>query len=88
MTARNASRVTPAFLNPPGGRKSHMDKGVAVILTAVVGALIALQAPINAGLGKATGSFPAALISFTVGVLVLLAIVIVSGQASGLGEVP
>ena len=63
-----------------------MDKGVAVILTAVVGALIALQAPINAGLGKATGSFPAALISFTIGVLVLLAIVIVSGQASGIGE--
>ena len=63
-----------------------MDKGLAVILTAVVGALIALQAPINAGLGKATGSFPAALISFTIGVLVLLAIVVVSGQASSIGE--
>lgn len=63
-----------------------MDKGLAVILTAVVGALIALQAPINAGLGKATGSLPAALVSFSVGVLVLLAIVIVSGQASGIGE--
>jgi transporter family-2 protein len=63
-----------------------MDKGLAVILTAVVGALIALQAPINAGLGKATGSFPAALISFTIGVLVLLAIVVVSGQASAVGE--
>ena len=63
-----------------------MDKGFAVILTAVVGALIALQAPINAGLGKATGSFPAALISFTIGVLVLLAIVVVSGQAGNVGE--
>ena len=63
-----------------------MDKGLAVILTAGVGALLALQAPINAGLGKATGSFPAALISFSVGVLVLLAIVLVSGQASGVGE--
>jgi transporter family-2 protein len=63
-----------------------MDKGLAVILTAVVGALIALQAPINAGLGKATGSFPAALVSFAVGVVALLAIVVVSGQASGVGE--
>jgi transporter family-2 protein len=63
-----------------------MDKGLAVILTALVGALIALQAPINAGLGKATGSLPAALVSFTVGVLVLLAIVLISGQASGIGE--
>ena len=63
-----------------------MDKGLAVILTAVVGALIALQAPINAGLGKATGSFPAALVSFTIGVLVLFVIVVVSGQISGVGE--
>ena len=63
-----------------------MDKGLAVILTAVVGALIALQAPINAGLGKVTGSFPAALVSFGIGTLLLLAIVVVSGQASGVGE--
>ena len=32
-----------------------MDKGLAVFLMAVVGGLIALQAPINAGLGKETG---------------------------------
>jgi len=63
-----------------------MDKGVAVILTAFVGALIALQAPINAGLGRATGSFPAALISFSIGVLVLLAIVIISGQAGSVTD--
>lgn len=63
-----------------------MDKGLAVILTAAVGALIALQAPINAGLGKATGSLPAAFVSFAVGTLVLLAIVVLSGHASGVGE--
>ena len=63
-----------------------MDKGLAVILTAVAGGLIALQAPINAGLGKSTGSLPAALISFAVGTIALAAIVILSGKAGGLGS--
>ncbi len=51
---------------------------------ATAGGLIALQAPINAGLGKATGSLPAALISFIVGTIALAAIVILSGKAGGL----
>ncbi|MDP9227547.1 MAG: DMT family transporter [Actinomycetota bacterium] len=63
-----------------------MDKGLAVFVMAVVGGMIALQAPINAGLGKATGSFAAALISFAVGTLLLAAIVILSGKAGGLPE--
>lgn len=61
-----------------------MDKGLAVFLMAVVGGLIALQAPINAGLGKETGSFAAALVSFAVGTLVLTAIVVLSGKAGGI----
>jgi bacterial/archaeal transporter family-2 protein len=48
--------------------------------TVVVGSLIALQAPINSGLGKVTGTMPAAAISFTVGTLLLVAIVLVSGE--------
>ncbi|CAN5569736.1 DMT family transporter [soil metagenome] len=63
-----------------------MDKGLAVFLMAVVGGLIALQAPINAGLGRSTGSFAAALISFAIGTLVLAAIVILSGKAGGVSE--
>lgn len=63
-----------------------MDKGVYVVLTALAGGLIALQAPINAGLGRATGSLPAALVSFGIGTLALAAIVVLSGQASGLGS--
>ena len=62
----------------------------AAVTTAVVGGLIALQAPINSGLGKATGTFPAAAISFTVGTLVLVGIVFVSGDAgrvSGVADV-
>jgi transporter family-2 protein len=64
-----------------------MDKGLAVFLMAVVGGCIALQAPINAGLGKSTGSFAAATISFAVGTLLLMGIVLASGKAGGLGSV-
>jgi transporter family-2 protein len=53
---------------------------------AVVGGLIALQAPINAGLGKATGTFAAALVSFAIGTLALAAIVLVSGKAGGVPQ--
>ena len=51
-----------------------MDRGAAVVLTAFVGGLIALQAPINSMLGKATGSFQAAFISFAIGTVVLAVI--------------
>lgn len=63
-----------------------MDRGVAVILMAAVGGLIALQPAINAGLGRATGNIAAALVSFAIGTLLLAAIVVVSGQASGLSD--
>jgi transporter family-2 protein len=61
-----------------------MDRGLAVLLTAVVGGILALQAPINAGLGRATGSIAAALVSFTVGTLALIVVVGISGEAGGL----
>jgi bacterial/archaeal transporter family-2 protein len=63
-----------------------VDRGLAVVLTACAGGLVALQAPINAGLGKATGGLPAALVSFSVGSLALAAIVVLSGKAAGLGS--
>jgi transporter family-2 protein len=63
-----------------------MDRGLAVLLTAAVGGLIALQPPINAGLGRATGNLPAALVSFAVGTLLLALIVALVGQAGGLSS--
>jgi len=63
-----------------------MDKGTAVLFTAGAGGLIALQAPINAGLAKATGDLPSALISFLVGTAALLLIVVVSGKAGGISH--
>jgi transporter family-2 protein len=64
-----------------------VDRSVAVLLTAGAGGLIALQAPINAGLGRETGSLPAALVSFAVGTVALAAIVVLSGKAGGLTSV-
>jgi bacterial/archaeal transporter family-2 protein len=64
-----------------------MDRGFAVLIMAVVGGCIALQAPINAGLGRYTGNFAAATISFAVGTVLLAAIVGVSGNAGGLSNV-
>jgi bacterial/archaeal transporter family-2 protein len=63
-----------------------MDRGLAVVLMALTGGLIALQAPINAGLGKATGSVAAALVSFAAGTLLLAAIVVLAGQVGGLSS--
>ena len=64
-----------------------MDKTLAAALaTIVVGSLIALQAPINSGLGKAVGTLPAAAISFTIGTLLLVGIVTVSGQLGNVSE--
>ena len=57
-----------------------MDRGLAVLITAAVGGLIALQPVVNSGLGRATGSLPAALVSFLIGTLALAAIVVLSGQ--------
>jgi transporter family-2 protein len=57
-----------------------MDRGLAVLLTAFVGCLIALQAPINSGLGKAVGTFQAAFVSFALGTVVLA---VIAGLARG-----
>jgi bacterial/archaeal transporter family-2 protein len=63
-----------------------MDRGFAVLIMALVGGCIALQAPINAGLGRSTGNFAAATVSFAVGTVLLAAIVVASGKAGGLSN--
>ena len=58
-----------------------MDRTLlAALATIAVGGLIALQAPINSGLGRATGTLPAAAISFTIGTILLVGIVAVTGK--------
>jgi transporter family-2 protein len=63
-----------------------MDRGFAVLVMALVGGCIAMQAPINAGLGKSTGNFAAATVSFAVGTVLLAGIVFASGKAGGLSN--
>ncbi len=60
-----------------------MDRGLAVLLTVAVGGLVALQAPINGGLGRGIGTFQAAFLSFAIGTVLLLGIALATG---GLGS--
>jgi bacterial/archaeal transporter family-2 protein len=60
---------------------------VAALATVLVGGLIALQAPINSNLGRATGTFPAAAISFMIGTTLLVGIVVVTGQIGDVSRV-
>ena len=57
-----------------------MDRGLAVLLTATVGGLLALQAPINSALGKAIGTFQGAFFSFATGTVILA---VIAGLARG-----
>jgi bacterial/archaeal transporter family-2 protein len=54
-------------------------KGVALLLSAVAGALVAMQPPINSRLGKGVGTFAAASISFLVGTIALIVVAAVAG---------
>ena len=62
-----------------------MDRGAAVVLTAAVGGLIALQAPINSHLGKQIGTFQAAFVSFAIGTILLA--VIAALAKGGVGQI-
>jgi len=62
-----------------------VDRGLALLLTAVAGGLVALQAPINSALGRSVGTFQAAFVSFTIGTLLLA--VIATLFKGGLGQV-
>jgi transporter family-2 protein len=48
-----------------------VDRGAAVLLTALAGGLVALQAPINSMLGRSLGTWQAAFLSFAIGTVAL-----------------
>ena len=68
-----------------------MDRGAAVLLTAVTGGLVALQAPINSILGKSVGTFQTVFLSFTIGAIAMAGIAALTkgglGQLSGVRDV-
>ena len=64
-----------------------MDKAPAVLIMVAAGGFIALQAPINATLGRSIGTFPAASVSFAIGTLALILITVLIGGGFGrIGE--
>jgi bacterial/archaeal transporter family-2 protein len=67
-----------------------VTKGIALLLSGLAGALVAMQPPINSKLGQAVGNFAAATISFMVGTLALLVVTLAVGghHVSDLRHVP
>lgn len=63
-----------------------MSTGMVSVAIVAVGAQLALQAPINSALGSHVGRLAASLVSFVVGTAVLLALVVLTGEASRSGE--
>jgi bacterial/archaeal transporter family-2 protein len=57
-----------------------VDRGAAVLLTALTGGLVALQAPINSTLGRSIGTWQAAFVSFAIGTV---ALALVASLATG-----
>jgi transporter family-2 protein len=65
-----------------------MSRGLAVLLGVGAGCLVGMQAPINSRLGKTVGSTEAATISFLVGTVALvLILLVVRGGVGNLGDV-
>lgn len=62
-----------------------MDRGLAVLVTAVAGGIIATQPPLNAGLGRAIGDLPGVALSFAVGTIALT--VLAAAFGGGFGQV-
>ena len=60
-----------------------MDRGSAVALTVAVGGAFAMQAPINAALGRDIGPLPAAAVSFAAGTVTLVAVALAAGGGFG-----
>jgi bacterial/archaeal transporter family-2 protein len=65
-----------------------VDKAfLAAVATAVAGAAVALQAPLNSTLGKSVGSLAAVSVNFAVGTVALVLVTVVAADGfSSLGE--
>jgi transporter family-2 protein len=62
-----------------------MDRGYAVLLTALTGGLVALQAPINSTLGRTIGTWQTVALSFAIGAVAMAALA--SLTKGGLGQI-
>jgi len=62
-----------------------MDRTTALVLSLVVGLLVAAQAPANAQLGRHTGDLGAAFVSLAISLAIVGVLLVVAGEA---GKVP
>jgi transporter family-2 protein len=60
-----------------------VSRALAIVLVAAAGVLVGMQPPVNARLGRAVGSIPAATLSFVVGTVALLLITSLSSEGFG-----
>jgi bacterial/archaeal transporter family-2 protein len=68
-----------------------MDRGVAVALAAVIGGVLAAQAPLNSQLGRTVGGLQASVVALCISFLALLALATITGGIGGvsrLGDAP
>jgi len=64
-----------------------MDKNVALVVALVIGAIVAVQGPLNSQLARSTGGLPATTIALGVSFVSLLLVTAFAGQLSGFGDV-
>lgn len=64
-----------------------MDRGVAILLTLIAGALVAFQPPANASLAKHVGNLEATLVSLLISVTIISLMLAFSGGFSGLSGI-
>jgi transporter family-2 protein len=65
-----------------------VEKLIAIVATAFVGGLVALQPPVNAQLGKATSVLGAAFISTAISAVIMGVLFVASGRVGELARVP
>jgi transporter family-2 protein len=65
-----------------------MDRLLAILATVAIGALIALQPPINSELGKRTTVLAAAFISTAISAVVMAVVVAIAGELGQVRRVP
>ena len=64
-----------------------MDKGVAVAVAAVIGGLVAAQAPLNSQLGRVVGGVNASVVALGVSFLALLALAALTDGLGGIRRI-
>jgi transporter family-2 protein len=64
-----------------------VDRGVAILLTLIAGALVAFQPPANASLAKHVGNLEATLVSLLISITIISVLLAFSGGFSGLSGI-